>query len=188
MLLARRSLLASFVLIAGLVPAAFADDAKPPAVGDAAADFTLHSLSGEKVQLSELTRQGPVVLVVLRGFPGYQCPACTAQVGEFSARARQFAEAKANVVLVYPGVADGLGERAKEFVGTKVLPTGFHLVTDPDYTFTNKYHLRWDKEDETAYPATFVIDGEGKIRFASISRTHKGRASAKTVLEELKKL
>jgi cytochrome oxidase Cu insertion factor (SCO1/SenC/PrrC family) len=44
----------------------------PPMIGEPAPDFTLESLSGEKVQLSKVNEQGPVVLVVLRGFPGYQ--------------------------------------------------------------------------------------------------------------------
>ncbi len=185
MLFACRSLAA--LLCLGVASLA-ADAAKPPAVGDQAADFTLENLAGDEVQLAKLNKTGPVVLVVLRGYPGYQCPACSAQVGEFSARAKQFAGAKANVVLVYPGQADGLGERAKEFVAGKSLPVGLHLVTDPDYTFTKAYHLRWDKAGETAYPATFVIDAEGKVRFAQISQTHGNRVKATAVLEQLKKL
>ena len=47
---------------------------KTPGVGDKAPAFSLQSLGGETVKLSALTEQGPVVLLVLRGFPGYQCP------------------------------------------------------------------------------------------------------------------
>lgn len=185
MLLACRSLVTLLCLGAASLAA---DAAKPPAVGEQAADFTLKNLAGEEVQLSKLHKQGPVVLVVLRGYPGYQCPACSAQVGDFTARAGKFAAEKANVVLVYPGQADGLGERAGEFVAGKALPEGFHLVTDPDYSFTKAYHLRWDKEGETAYPATFVIDAAGKVRFVQISQTHGNRVKATAVLEQLKKL
>jgi thioredoxin-dependent peroxiredoxin len=63
-----------------------------------------------------------------------------------------------------------------------------YLVTDPDYTFTNQYHLRWDAEKETAYPSTFVIDPTGKIRFAQISKTHGGRVKAATALEQVSQL
>ena len=59
--------------------------AAPPAgpkVGDEAKDFELVALGGEKVKLSTLTAKGPVVLVVLRGYPGYQCPLCTRQFGQ----------------------------------------------------------------------------------------------------------
>jgi len=46
--------------------------AVPPAEGTKAPDFSLKSLAGKTVRLSTLTKQGPVALVVLRGYPGYQ--------------------------------------------------------------------------------------------------------------------
>ena len=42
--------------------------AGPVAVGDAAPDFTLTSISGRNVTLSEFRGQSCVVLVFLRGF------------------------------------------------------------------------------------------------------------------------
>ncbi len=49
-------------------------NAAPPSVGDKAPDFTLKTLNDQTVRLSNLTASGKVVLVVLRGWPGYQCP------------------------------------------------------------------------------------------------------------------
>lgn len=74
---------------------------KPPAVGEAAKDFELASLNGEKVKLSRLTHDGPVVLVVLRGYPGYQCPLCTRQFGDFLGKADAFRKAGSKVVFIY---------------------------------------------------------------------------------------
>jgi alkyl hydroperoxide reductase subunit AhpC len=51
--------------------------------------------------------------------------------------------------------------------------------------FTNAYGLRWDAPQETAYPATFVIDRDGIVRFAQISSGHDGRALATDVLKAL---
>ena len=45
---------------------------RPPAVGEKARDFELDSLDGQKIKLSALAQRSPVVVVVLRGFPGYQ--------------------------------------------------------------------------------------------------------------------
>jgi hypothetical protein len=75
--------------------------------------------------------------------------------------------------------------RAEEFITGKTLPANFHLWIDPDYSFTNAWHLRWDAPRETAYPSTFVIAPDGKIRFAKISKTHGDRASAEDVLKAL---
>jgi peroxiredoxin len=161
------------------------DSAGRPEVGDQAADFQLESLDAKTVKLSKLLEEGPVVLIVLRGYPGYQCPVCNAQVAQFLSRADKFREMKARVVLIYPGPAGALKNRAAEFVRGKTLPDNFHLLLDPDYNFTNAYGLRWSAPKETAYPSTFVIDGERRIRFARISMSHGGRASAEEVLRVL---
>lgn len=158
---------------------------KPPAVGQEAQDFELAALGGEKTKLSKLTEAGPVVLVVLRGYPGYQCPLCTRQAGEFLAKADLFKKAGATVVLVYPGPADGLKERAGEFVKGKDYPDHFRILLDPDYTFTAAYGLRWDAKNETAYPSTFVVDGGRKVTFAKVSKEHGDRAKVADVLKAL---
>jgi peroxiredoxin len=163
------------------------DDKKPalPAVGEEARDFELAGLDGNKVKLSSVIEEGPVVLVVLRGFPGYQCPLCTAQMAQFVNRADRLQAAGASVILVYPGPADKLKRHAEEFIGDRSLPKPFRLLIDPDYSFTKAYALRWDAPHETAYPATFVIDKNRKIVFAKISKTHGDRAAVEDVLKAL---
>lgn len=158
---------------------------QPPAVGDEAKDFKLTAIGGEVVKLSKLAEKGPVVLVMLRGWPGYQCPLCTKQVGELIGKADEFKTAGAQVLLVYPGPADKLKEHADEFVKGKDYPAHFTLALDPDYTLTNAYHLRWDAKNETAYPATFVVDGKRKVTFAKVSTTHGDRAKTADVLKAL---
>lgn len=156
-----------------------------PAVGDKALDFELPTLDGERVRLSKLVADGPLVVLVLRGYPGYQCPLCNVQVGQFLGSAKKFEAAKARIVSIYPGPSESLQEHAEEFVRGKTLPGNFYLVLDHDYKFTNAYGLRWEARNETAYPATFVIDREQKIRFAKISNTHGDRASAQQTLDAL---
>lgn len=165
-----------------------ADAEAPPAVGQPAPDFELPSLTGEPVRLSRLTSQGPVVLVVLRGYPGYQCPLCRIQFADLLKHAQAFADAGSRVVFVYPGPAEGLADHAREFVGKSVLPEHFFLVTDPDYQFTETFHLRWNAPHETAYPSSFVVGREGTVRFALVSKTHGGRAKTSDLLATLKML
>jgi peroxiredoxin len=163
--------------------AAASDD--PPAAGDKAADFALPKLGGGEARLSEMTSKGPVALVVLRGYPGYQCPLCTRQVAELIAKAGEIDKAGARVLLVYPGPSDNLQQRAQEFLRDARLPENFTLALDPDYAFTKQYHLRWDAPNETAYPSTFVVDADGTIRFAKVSHSHGGRTSAAEILKAL---
>lgn len=168
-------------------PASAEEKQTAPKVGETAKDFELSALSGGEVKLSKLTANGPVVLVVLRGYPGYQCPLCTVQFSEFLTQAAEFKKANARVVFIYPGPSAQLKERANEFIKGKDYPDHFQLLLDPDYTFTNAYGLRWDKQGETAYPSTFVIDGKGKITFATVSKTHGGRAKATDALKAVTK-
>ena len=164
------------------------DSANQPAVGDKAADFKLSDLDGKAVSLAEQLKSGPVVLVVLRGYPGYQCPICTKQFGELFSKAKKFDATGATVVFVYPGPATDLDKFAKDFVGSKAFPDNFKFVIDPDFKFTELYRLRWNSPNETAYPASFVIDDKGVIQFAKISHSHGDRASSGDLLDGLAKL
>ena len=160
---------------------------KPPVVGDTPAEFSLDALDGTTVKSADLLKAGPVVVLQLRGWVGYQCPICTKQVGEFIAEAREFKAAGATVVLVYPGPAEDLKKHADDFVSGKGLPDEFKFVLDPDLTFVKSWGLRWDKAGETAYPSTFVLDKAGKVTFAKVSHDHAHRATAAQVLAVLKK-
>jgi peroxiredoxin len=159
-----------------------------PQVGEKAPEFALATPEGKSVRLSELTGRGTVLLVVLRGYPGYQCPFCQKQVHDFVSHAKGFAEKGAEVLFVYPGPGVQLGERAKEFLSQEdSLPGNVHLVLDPDYAFTKQYGLRWDAEAETAYPSTFLIDRKGKVFFAKVVKSHGDRTTAEAMLAELGK-
>lgn len=178
-----RKMMSVLFLLSGVVLAVAAVSAAPPKQGQKAGDFELTSLDGKKVRLSEQLKNGPAVVVMLRGFPGYQCPLCTRQVGSLMKAAPEFAKHKAQVLLVYPGPGEDLQSRAKEFMRDTTLPEGFVLLIDPDYTMTNAWNLRWDAKRETAYPSTFVIGSDGIIDFALVSKTHGGRSKTKDVVK-----
>lgn len=157
----------------------------PPAVGDQLRDFSLNRLDGKSIHLAELTKSGPVVMLMLRGWVGYQCPICNRQVGDFLANAKDLQAAGANVVMVYPGAADLVQGKAEDFVTGKTLPANVHFLVDPDLKVVNQYALRWDAPNETAYPSTFVFDTKGVVRFVKISHSHGDRSSAADVLKTL---
>ena len=172
-------------VLMSVVTAAVAAQGAPPAVGDKARDFTLSRLDGKKIQLSALTKDGPVVMLMLRGWVGYQCPICNRQVGDFLSHAKEFQAAGANVVMVYPGAADLVQGKAEDFVTGKTLPDKFHFVVDPDLKTVNLYNLRWNVPNETAYPSSFVFDRQGTVKFAKISQSHGDRSSAADILTVL---
>ena len=171
------------IALAGAVGAA--GFGKAPKLGEKAPSFSLMSIDGRRVTLADEAAHGPVVVVLLRGWPGYQCPFCTAQFADFLDHARELEATGAHIVWVYPGPSDQVQQRAREFTASRTLPASFRVTSDPDYGFTNAYGLRWDEPQETAYPATFVIDRATVVRFARISIGHDRRARAADVLKAL---
>lgn len=169
--------IASFILTATTVLAG------PPKVGDHVADFELKTPSGEKATLSTVTNDGDALVVVLRGYPGYQCPLCSRQYGEFASKADAFAAQGKSLVFVYPGGVDDLGAKADEFLKGKTVPKNVTFLLDPHYKFTNAWGLRWDAPRETAYPSTFVVGKDGVVKSARVSKSHGGRTSASSYLK-----
>jgi len=160
--------------------------AQTPAVGAKAPDFTLATPAGKAVTLSSEQEGHGLVLVILRGFPGYQCPYCVKQVHDFVEHASDFKAKNTRVLLVYPGPPANLDQHAKEFLEKQAeLPSNVVLVTDPDYKVTNLYGLRWDAPNETAYPSTFILDKKGIVVFEKISHSHGERVSAQDALDNL---
>ncbi len=176
--------LAGIVLSAGLLPGVAG--AQTPEKGAAAPDFTLSTPAGAPVDLAQDAAKGATVLVMLRGYPGYQCPYCVKQVHDFVDHSEGFAAKHAHVLFVYPGPPAELNAHAKEFLEKQAnLPPDIQLVVDPDYKVTNLYGLRWDAPHETAYPATFILDPHRTIAWEKVSHTHGDRTTAEEVLAEL---
>lgn len=160
-----------------------------PIEGSKIVDFLGTTMNGAPFQLSKLIERGTVAVVMLRGFPGYQCPVCSSQVAGYIAKAEEFEKQNITVVFIYPGKVKDLDKRAKEFASPLEekadLPGNFIFVIDNNYKITNLLDLRWNAKNETAYPAAFVIDQKGYIQYAKVSDNHHGRATADEIIEFL---
>lgn len=178
---------AVFILVLAFAAAIVNAEPAPPDAGQRAPDFVLQTPEGATVKFNDLLTHARVVLIVLRGYPGYQCPYCQRQVHDFVQHAAEFAQAGAQVLLVYPGPPALLDARAREFLAHELLPSDVHLVIDPDYKVTNLYGLRWNAPGETAYPSTFIVNRQGVILFRKVSHSHGDRTTAADVLSELNK-
>lgn len=176
----------AILMICSLAFASYAAD--PPKMGTEAPDFVLKTLDNKSVCLSDFAPDNKVVLVVLRGWPGYQCPLCTKQVHDYVTSAPSFAQAKVKVVMVYPGPAQDLKAHAQEFLNDKNWPKDFIFVLDPDFSMVKDYGLRWEAPNETSYPSTFIIDQKGMVRFEKISHSHGDRSKAADVVDQLSRM
>ena len=158
-------------------------------VDDRVHDFDLPIVgSNDYLRLSDQYRQGAVVVVVLRGYPGYQCPICMRHVATLANRATTLKRFATKVILVYPGASESLEKRAEEFAGKRRLPEPMVIVRDDQMDTVREWGLGWDARSETAYPATYVIDRNGRIRWKKVSTSHAGRSTVEEILKELRKL
>jgi peroxiredoxin len=162
-----------FLLPALLLAASVPSIAATPVVGQRAPDFTLNALDGSSLSLRQLTAAGRLVIVVLRGYPGYQCPFSQQQFQSYQQAAAQFASLSTQVLFVYPGNGGkNLSLDAADMIGSQPLPQNVHVVLDPNYSFTNLYGLRWNATDETAYPSTFLINSDRTVVFTHVGQFH----------------
>ncbi|MFK8113298.1 MAG: redoxin family protein [Rubripirellula sp.] len=160
-----------------------------PVLGKRAPDFELPVVgSDEFLSLSDEYKQGKVVVVVLRGYPGYQCPLCSSQIAALANRSKTLLKEAHRVILVYPGEANELQRHAERFMGSRSLPDPLIIVRDEGMEMVESWGLRWNASRETAYPSTFVLDGNGRVRWMKISKSHGERSSVAEILKELRKL
>lgn len=129
--------------------------AKIPQVGDEAPAFTLESIDGKNVSLSDF--QGKTVIIV---FTSVNCKECETQIPYLVGAYQQ---AKGNLVVldIYHMIYDP--RLVKDYVTSKQFTT-FPSLPDPNNTVANSYGA-------TRYPPTnFIIDSAGIIKFKKIGR------------------
>ena len=186
--------LAMLVLLTGFnVHSACGEDTaavtKSLPVGEKAINFDLAVVGEDNfLELRDEYDKGPVVVVVLRGYPGYQCPLCNQQVGALINRVKALKQYAKRIILVYPGEASALEQHSERFMGSRRIPEPIVLVRDPGMKMVSEWGLRWNAPRETAYPATYIIKGNGRVAWRKISKSHAGRTSVEEILKELKKL
>lgn len=176
------------ILLCAAAPATAKDKVLGPAEGQQVKDFELPITGAdETLSLSDQYKNGNVLVVFLRGFPGYQCSICSRQVSAILNRAKTLSQNTSKVILVYPGPEKNLAQRSEEFLGARRVPDSIVMVRDPDMKVTEAWNLRWDARRETAYPSTFVINQNGCVVWKKVSTSHAGRSTVDEIIKALRK-
>jgi len=170
-------------------------------VGDEAPDFTLGDPGGKQVQLSDLLKEGPVVLTWYRGS---WCPYCNIALASLTKHNDDFQKLGATLVALTPELPDTTAETVKE----QGLP--FEVLSDLDHQVAVQYGLVFKLNDDTRaryaekfqlversgekaadrlpLPATYVIGTDGVIRYAFLDADYRRRAEPEDIIAVLKKL
>ncbi|WP_411827502.1 peroxiredoxin-like family protein [Luteolibacter sp. AS25] len=171
-------------------------------VGDKAPDFTLKNASGKEVKLSEMLKDGPVVLTWYRG--GW-CPYCNIAMAAFQQKLPEIEATGAQLVALTPELPDHSKDTKKEN------NLEFEVLTDLNHQVADQYGLVFELTPEVAelykpkndlikfngedagarklpLAATYVIDQEGIIRWAFLNANYRERAEPSEVVEFLKEM
>ncbi len=149
------------------------------AQGRMAPDFSGTDQHGQTLQLSELTRKGPVVLIFYRGL---WCPACQKHLGELQASLDQFIAKGASVVAITPEMT----EQTNQSVPVK--STSISIIHDRGNQVMKDYQVGYqpgtgslrlfdvmgidleqangNDQNVLPIPALYVIDGLGNITYS----------------------
>lgn len=148
-------------------------------VGDKAPDFTLSSLSGEMVTLSELLKDKVVVITFV---PAAWTPVCSEQWPGYNVAEPFFEEADAILIGITVDNLPTLHAWTQEMGGL-----WFPVLSDfyPHGAVTAKYGIL--REEGTSERALFIIDQSGVLRYIDVHDINK-RPPLDDLIKALEKL
>lgn len=170
------------------------DSSKIPKVGEAIPDLDI-SVGGQVRKLSELYKNGPVILTFYRG--GW-CPYCVMELRAYQKLKADFDAYRATILGVSPESLEATEEtKAKSKLTFNLVPDKEHtLATRLGLVFTLSEPLQKaykefgldlasnQKSDGTRLPvpATFVIDTKGIVRLANFDTDYTKRTDPEEIL------
>ncbi len=175
--------------------------ARAKRAGDLAPDATLPDGSGRLVRLSDVWRKGPLVVVFYRG--GW-CSYCSLQLRAWHQRADDLTRLGATLLAISPQTPDHSMRTDQDDQFT------FTVLSDSNLDAANGFELAFTLPPELVsfygsvgtdipvlngnglwvlpVPATYVIDEEGRIRFAHVEEDIRKRAEPADVLRVIEDL
>lgn len=169
--------------------------------GAMATDFTLPNVKGEPVQLSNLLKNGPVILNFYRG--GW-CPFCNLEFKSLHDILPQINQRGATLIGISPELPDNSMSTVEKHqlqfevlsdVGNKVADLYGLIFKVPEVI--RPLYLEWgldlpavngDDSWELPIPATYVINKDGKIISAYVNKNYTERMEPSDIIKALESL
>ena len=170
-------------------------------VGDKAPDFNLLNIHGNQTRLSDLLKQGPVVINFYRG--GW-CPFCSLELKAYQDLLPEIIAAGGNIVGISPELPDNSLSTAEKAA------LEFEVLSDQGNAIAGKYGLVFELEpaireiyasfgfelpkingDDSwtlPIPAVYVVDQDGTVVWADVNANYTERAEPVDVLQAIKSI
>lgn len=145
---------------------------------------------GNEVQLADVMTREYLVLVVTRGWYGGVCFYCASQTSRWARRFDELDPYDAQLVVIFPTESNAdtpkLGELSKRIkrgeIPNDTIP--YPILLDVNLTGVDQLGIR----AELAKPSTYIIDRDGRVRFAYVGESIADRPTVDSVLKQLAKL
>jgi peroxiredoxin len=162
-------------------------------------NISLQDADGQPTVLDKLRGNRPVVLVFTRGLVGSAeqdadghygksiCTYCSTQTSRLIANYDKFRDKNAEVIVVFPVArSDDQGEvqtfaARVQGAGKTTADMPFPVLLDVDLKAVDALGIRAD----LSKPSTFILDADGKVRYAYVGQTLSDRPSINALLEQL---
>jgi len=129
-----------------------------------APDWQLTDRDGHSSSLTQF--KGKPVLVIF--YLGHGCTHCVEQLNLFAPEAQAYSEAGISIVAVSSDTADDLTKTYSLITSTPADDVPFPIIANPQLDVFKAYHC-FDEFENTPLHGTFLVDGNGLVRWQNIS-------------------
>jgi peroxiredoxin len=142
---------------------------------------------GTRRKISEISDAKFTVLVITRGWNQSLCLYCIAQTAQWTGQQEKLQALDAQLLLIFPiAAADDVDKL--EMLRQRVMEEGskidFPTMLDIDLKSVDQLGIR----AQLSKPATYIIDQQGKVRFAYVGQSIADRPSVESILNQLQHL
>ncbi|MAI35390.1 MAG: hypothetical protein CMM07_27445 [Rhodopirellula sp.] len=145
---------------------------------------------GKEVKLSDIMTEKYLVLVITRGWYGGVCFYCASQTSRWARRFEELEPYNAQLAVIFPTETveeavkiDELEKRIRKGqIPNEEIP--YPILLDINLSSVDQLGIRSD----LAKPSTYIIDREGRVRFAYVGESIADRPTVDSILKQLSKL
>jgi peroxiredoxin len=168
-------------------------------INSKAPDFKVKDQSGVEINLKELRKKGPVVILFYRG---NWCPYCNKELTRFQDSLQLITEKGASVLAVTPEASEGVNKTIEK---TKAV---FPIIHDEEMKISKQYKVAYEVDERTAgryksfgtdllaineqklrawlpVPAVYIVNKEGSVTYRYFNEDYKKRPFVKDILAEI---
>lgn len=175
------------------------DDVYGLEVGNMVSDFSAKDMFDNPYQLHSALKQGPVVLIFVRG---QWCPFCNKHLSRIQDSLSLIYAKGASVVVISPETSEFI-KKTQEKTGAE-----FTILHDENYKIAEAFDVKFrpdsmtrfmynsllgaklkdshgDESEQISVPATYIISQDGKVKWRHFDRNYKKRSTVKDILANL---